>query len=56
MRFTTHDKGLLYFTNYHTHDYENFRLYNKTLRESKTAQQEGIYWPKSGAHRLEAPT
>jgi hypothetical protein len=34
-RFTTHARGLLYFTNYHTHDYENFRLYNKTLDESK---------------------
>jgi hypothetical protein len=34
-RFTTHAWGLLYFTNYHTHDYENFKLYNKTLDESK---------------------
>jgi hypothetical protein len=34
-RFTTHAWGLLYFTNYHTHDYKNFRLYNKTLGESK---------------------
>jgi hypothetical protein len=34
-RFTTHAQGLLYFTNYHSHDYGNFRLYNKTLDESK---------------------
>jgi hypothetical protein len=27
--------GLLYFTNYHIHEYGNFRLYNKTLDESK---------------------
>jgi hypothetical protein len=35
MRFTTHARGLLYFTNYHTYDYGNFRLYSKTLDESK---------------------
>jgi hypothetical protein len=34
-RFTTHARGLLYFINYHTHDYRNFRLYNKTLGESE---------------------
>jgi hypothetical protein len=28
-------RGLLYFTNYHIRDYEDFRLYNKTLDESK---------------------
>jgi hypothetical protein len=32
---TTHVWGLLYFTNYHIHDYEDFKLYNKTLNESK---------------------
>jgi hypothetical protein len=26
---------LLYFTNYHIHDYGDFRLYNKTLDEAK---------------------
>jgi hypothetical protein len=34
-RLTTHTKGLLYFTNYHIHGYGGFRLYNKTLDESK---------------------
>jgi hypothetical protein len=34
-RFTTHARGLLYFTNYHIHDYGDFRLYNKTLDEVK---------------------
>jgi hypothetical protein len=34
-RFTTHAQGLLYFTNYHIHDYGDFRLYNKTLDEAK---------------------
>jgi hypothetical protein len=34
-RFTTHARGLLYFTNHHTLDYKNFRLYNETLDESK---------------------
>jgi hypothetical protein len=33
MRFITHARGLLYFINYHTHDYRNVRLYNKTLDE-----------------------
>jgi hypothetical protein len=28
-------RGLLYFTNYHIRDYGDFRLYNKTLDESK---------------------
>jgi hypothetical protein len=34
-RFITHTRGLPYFINYHTHDYGNFKLYNKTLDESK---------------------
>jgi hypothetical protein len=34
-RLTTHAPGLLYFTNYHIHGYRGFRLYNKTLDESK---------------------
>jgi hypothetical protein len=34
-RFTTHARGLLYFTNYHIHSYGGFRLYNKILDESK---------------------
>jgi hypothetical protein len=34
-KITTHARGLLYFTNYHISDYGDFRLYNKTLDESK---------------------
>jgi hypothetical protein len=34
-RFTTHARGLLYFTNYHIHGYGGFGLYNKTFDESK---------------------
>jgi hypothetical protein len=34
-RLTTHARGLLYFTNNHNHGYGGFRLYNKTLDESK---------------------
>jgi hypothetical protein len=34
-RFTTHARGLLYFTNYHIHCCRGFGLYNKTLNESK---------------------
>jgi hypothetical protein len=34
-RLTTHARGLLYFINYHIHGYRGFRLYNKTLDESK---------------------
>jgi hypothetical protein len=34
-RITTHARRLLYFTNYHIHDYRNFRLYNKAPDESK---------------------
>ena len=34
IRTTKYTRGLLYFTNYHTHDYRNFRLYKKTVHES----------------------
>jgi hypothetical protein len=35
IKITTHTQELLYFTNYHISDYVGFRLYNKTLDESK---------------------
>jgi hypothetical protein len=35
IRLTTHVQGLLYFINYHNHDYGGFGLYNKTLDEYK---------------------
>jgi hypothetical protein len=35
IRFTTHARGLLYFTNYHIHGCGGLELYNKTLDESK---------------------
>jgi hypothetical protein len=34
-RLTTHVRGLLYFTNYHIHDYGSSGLYKKTLDESR---------------------
>ena len=37
---------MLYFTNYHIHDYNNFRTSNKVLDESKQQSRGGIYRPK----------
>jgi hypothetical protein len=34
-RLTTYAQGLFYFTNYHIHGYGSFRIYNKTLDESR---------------------
>ena len=45
-RTTKHARRLLYFTNYHIHDYGDFRPRNKNARWIKTAQEENIYRPK----------
>ena len=51
IRLTTHVRGLLYFTNYHIHDYGDFRPCNKTLDESKHHTRRVFIDQRSGAHR-----
>jgi len=45
-RTTKYAQVLLYFTNYHIHDYGDFRTMQQDFRWIKTAHQEDIYRPK----------
>ena len=52
---TKYTRGLLYFTNYHIHDYEDFKPHNKVLEESKQHTRRIFIDPRSGAHGPGAP-
>ena len=49
-------RGLLYFINYHIHDYGDFRPRNKMLDESKQHTRRIFIGQRSGAHGPGAPT
>ena len=49
-RTTKYARGLLYFTNYHIHDYRDFRTSNKMLDESKQHPKRVFIGKRIGAH------
>jgi hypothetical protein len=54
-RLIIHARGLLYFTNYHIHDYKTSRSIPRPYRFA-TARQGGIYRPRSAVHGPSALT
>jgi hypothetical protein len=54
-RPTTHARELLYFINYHIHEYKTSRFTPRLYRFA-AARQEGIHRPRSGVHGPSPPT
>ena len=54
-RTAKYARRLLYFTNYHIHDYEDFRPRNKMLDESKQHTRRVFIDQRSSAHGPGAP-